>query len=59
MSRYTIRERSDINFGKHKGKSGKWVVENDPEYMVWLIKNTTMRIKGDIREILINKGYKI
>ncbi|MGS4345089.1 hypothetical protein ACKUSY_05655 [Myroides odoratus] len=30
---------SKLNFGKYKNSSLRWVVNNDPDYLIWAIEN--------------------
>lgn len=30
-----------ILFGKHFGRPVRWVIDNDPSWLVWAIENTT------------------
>ena len=36
--RQTDPASDTIGFGKHKGRTVKWIVENDPAYVDWLLK---------------------
>ncbi len=44
-----MRDRAEqkVQFGKYKGKLVSWVVENDYDYAVWLMKwsNSTTKTK--------------
>ena len=35
-------------FGKHHGKSVKWVVRNDPSYILWVVDETDIEVDEDI-----------
>ena len=37
-----------VNFGKHSGKSVKWIVENDPSYILWIADETDIEINQEI-----------
>lgn len=40
MAKIPVREYSlydKLNFGKYKGETIKWIIENDNEYVEWLI----------------------
>ena len=41
-------ENRPMRFGKHKGKTLKWIYDNDFNYAVWMSKNFT-RPKGDYK----------
>lgn len=35
-----IRHKLDtLTFGKHKGKTVRWIIEHDPSYIIWLHEN--------------------
>lgn len=36
-----LGKNSIIGFGKHAGKTIKWIWENQPKYIVWLDENVT------------------
>lgn len=40
---------STVPYGKYKGRTYKWLKDNDPKYMVWLADN----------ELLIDWGYYV
>ena len=40
-----------IGFGKHKGRTAKWIAQNVPDYGVWLLGNAT-KLSPFIREAL-------
>lgn len=41
-----------VNFGKHKGKPLRWVAENHPDYLRWLVTKKDRRIFGkEVRRI--------
>lgn len=31
--------KGQLSWGKYMGKSHEWVIDNDPEYLVWVIYN--------------------
>lgn len=36
-SRSDFKHETDtISFGKHEGKSIRWLIEHDPSYVIWL-----------------------
>ena len=41
-------ENRPMRFGKHKGKTLKWIYDNDFNYAVWMSKNFT-KPKGDYK----------
>ena len=41
-------ENRPMRFGKHKGKTLKWIYENDFNYVKWMANNFT-RPKGDYK----------
>ena len=44
-----IRSVSDVlNFGKHKGKTVEWVIENEPGYILWMHDEKVARITKEI-----------
>lgn len=49
--RETIRDRNWIMpFGKFKGTSLSEIIENDPQYIVWLQGNTDLDFHSDIMD---------
>ena len=48
-----------VQFGKYKGKLVSWVVDNDYQYALWLLKysNSTTRTKRAVQS-LIDKNIK-
>lgn len=46
-----IRHKLDIlTFGKHKGKTVRWVLEREPSYILWLHENKVCEIAEEIVE---------
>ena len=44
-----IRSVSDVlNFGKHKGKTVEWVIENEPGYILWMHDEKVVKISKEI-----------
>lgn len=43
-----------VQFGKYKGKLVSWVVENDYEYAIWLLKksNSTTSTKRAVQSLM-------
>jgi len=38
--KFKLDDSSSIRFGKHKNKTLKWVAENDPKYLDWIVNST-------------------
>ena len=58
---YVIRMKSTINWGKHQGKTFKWITENEPKYIIWLsrnVKNMSLRFSHDLIN-WYNENYNI
>ena len=48
-SQTTIKYVTDVlTFGKHKGKSVEWVLNNEPGYIVWLEEEKICDIEQEI-----------
>jgi len=48
-----MRLRSVINWGKYYGKSVQWILDNDPDYLVWCYYNLAeANIKKEVCEKL-------
>lgn len=43
---------SVLNFGKYKGQRLVDVIGRDPEYVIWLVKNTDNDIDAESEEVL-------
>lgn len=39
-----------FSFGKHKGKTARWVIENDPGYIVWCDSEGIVKFSTEILE---------
>jgi uncharacterized protein (DUF3820 family) len=58
VAAYTIKKEevlnpsSLLNFGKHKGKRVHQIIEEDPEYLIWLSKNSTNKLNEDVKKII-------
>lgn len=37
-----------ITFGKYKGKSLAWILEENPSYIVWLSENNVVKISDNL-----------
>ena len=50
-------ENQKVQFGKHKGKLVSWVVENDYNYALWLLKNSnsTTKTKRAVQSLIDKK----
>jgi len=49
--RETIRDRNWIMpFGKFKGTALSEIIENDPQYIEWLVSNTDLDFHSDIMD---------
>jgi hypothetical protein len=46
--RWIVSRRTKFAFGKYKKKTGQWVLNNDPGYIVWVSNN--------IKDCLITKA---
>ena len=45
----TFNNKSDIlNFGKYKGETIEWVLENDPGYILWLDESKVAIVRYEI-----------
>jgi uncharacterized protein (DUF3820 family) len=42
----------EFTFGKHKGKVVSDVIEQDPEYLLWLIENTAWEFDEEVMQEL-------
>jgi len=53
----------ELTWGKYKGKNHQWVIDNDPQYLVWLIeniKNFTFRFRQDFEDYWVDKmGFSL
>ena len=51
MMRQTVTTYNDtLAFGKHKGKTVRWIVDNNPEYIIWLDEESVVEFPEDILE---------
>lgn len=50
--RHTLRLKDKLTFGKHKGKTIKEVLDNDPQYLVWLHEKT----KHKLQRVIYNEA---
>lgn len=54
----TIKALTDIlTFGKHKGKSVEWVLENAPGYIVWLEEEKICNVEQEIYNLAQEMDY--
>jgi hypothetical protein len=53
-----IRHKLDtLTFGKHKGKTVRWIIEHDPSYIIWLHENKVCEIPDEfVDEAIDNEG---
>ena len=49
----TFKKNDSITFGKYKGRSIEHIMDIDPSYVLWLIRETDHKI--DIEEDVISK----
>lgn len=42
----------DLSFGKYDGRSIEWVLENDREYLVWLLEKGIVIFTEDVESYL-------
>ena len=54
-------ENQKVQFGKYKGKLISWVVENDYDYAIWLLKksNSTTMTKRAVQSIIDKKAANL
>lgn len=45
-----------LEFGKHKGKTLKYVYDNDKTYLVWLMSNSSGGVRLDVKALLDGKS---
>lgn len=51
MIRQIIKDYEDImTFGKYKGKTIEWIVDEQPSYIVWLVENEIIECDDEIYE---------
>lgn len=54
-----VRHKLDVlDFGKHKGKTIRWVIEHDPSYIIWLHENKVCEIPEEIVEEAVDQGLE-
>lgn len=49
-----IQLNEGTNFGKYACRTGKWIVENDPSYLVWVMKNSVIPIDARTIGLLLS-----
>lgn len=59
MSWCTCRLRSDLNFGKYRGKKVSAILESDPQYLVWAFGNTNCHPSQEVIDALKQKGFEV
>lgn len=47
-----LKPSTILSFGKHKGKRISLIIEEDPNYIEWLLRETNKKIHKDVEEIL-------
>lgn len=53
-----VREMSVMTFGKYKGKSYQELIDEDPEYVLWLIEYEILKgVYADLLEYFVKKSY--
>lgn len=48
--------KSKLTFGKYKRKTFEFVLENDPDYIIWLAENTNQVID---KRVILEAGKKV
>lgn len=55
----SIHHKLDVfDFGKHKGKTVRWVLEKEPSYIIWLHENKICEVPEEIVEEAVDKGFE-
>lgn len=55
-TRYIKTIHYRLHFGKYKNKTIKWILKNDPSYILWLDRNTQMvEFDPQVLKLLTNK----
>lgn len=44
-----------ITFGKHKGKTFQWILDNEPSYLLWLDREEIVDMPEDLVEAATKK----
>lgn len=53
-----VKEMSVMAFGKYKGKSYQELVDEDPEYVLWLLEHEVLKgVYTDLMEYTVLKKY--
>lgn len=51
MIRQVIKDYEDImTFGKYKGKTVEWIIDDQPSYIMWLVENEIIECDDEIYE---------
>lgn len=48
-----------LEFGKHKGKSIRWVIEHEPSYIQWLNDNRIVKFSQEILDNVEDKSWEL
>jgi len=43
---------SELEFGKHKGKTVEYVLENDPKYILWIKEKGIHKFNPEVNQLL-------
>ena len=49
-----LTKESQMPFGQYKGESVSWVLDNDPQYLLWVWENVDW-LEFDILKIILEK----
>ena len=44
----TLMTPTNLTFGKHKGRSIQYMIDNHPDYMMWVLEEEVMELPEDI-----------
>jgi len=53
-----LQKSDKLSFGKHKGRSIRWILENDPQYIRWIFDNKIQSIEFDPKIKIPDKAKK-
>lgn len=60
--KYLIKVRTDfLTFGKHKGRTIQYILDEEPSYIIWLVEEDIVEIPDDIyqeAQELDGSGYE-
>ena len=57
MSYRPIDMDDEMPFGKYKGETVSWIIDNDPDYLGWLLENTETEFSDDVLDWCRRAGY--